>query len=118
MRYPVQGYMTQPIHLHSQYDNDWNHQTHVHPFIGVTDTVEGHQHKYVGLTEPAPSGIQHFHDYLTWTFFVDGHRHVLYGKTGPAIPVEGGHIHHFEGYTIGYTYHQHWYNGSTQIVAV
>lgn len=105
--------MRQQAHL-NEYYSDWINETHVHEFIGITTITDGHNHKYVGTTEPAPNGIQHTHDYDTWTLFVDGHRHEIYGRTGPAIPVSGGgHVHYYEGYTTGYPDHHHWFSGYT-----
>lgn len=87
-------------------------QRHIHEFLGVTTIDDGHNHVYIGTTDPAPNGVPHIHEYHTWTNFNDGHRHEIKGRTGPAIPVSGGgHIHYFEGFTSGYPSHRHWYSG-------
>jgi hypothetical protein len=104
-------------HTHEMYLVSWDgRQLHVHNFSGVTSFDVGHQHKYAGTTEPAPSGVPHTHGYRTVTSFDDGHTHVISGTTGPAIPLPGGgHIHYFEGVTTvnGRTPHKHAYSGQT-----
>jgi hypothetical protein len=122
-RIPIKGYILQSNnegasdHSHKLYITSWDGRpVHMHPFEGTTSFDVGHNHHYVGLTEPAPSGIQHVHGYYANTSFNDGHRHVISGTTGPAIDLPGGgHIHHFEGYTTvnGRTPHSHMYRGST-----
>jgi hypothetical protein len=109
-------------HSHALYITSWNGQPyrgpaiHVHPFKGVTSFDAGHNHKYVGVTEPAPSGVPHNHKYCTFTSFDDRHKHLIKGVTGPDIPLPGGgHIHHFKGVTTvdGDPPHTHKYSGET-----
>jgi hypothetical protein len=121
-RIPIKGYIIDSndddsAHSHKLYITSWDGRpVHVHPFAGTTSFDVGHNHQYVGLTEPAPSGIPHVHVYYANTSFDEGHRHMISGTTGPAIDVPGGgHIHHFEGYTTvnGTTPHSHMYSGNT-----
>ncbi|HEU4963862.1 MAG TPA: YmaF family protein [Bacilli bacterium] len=89
---------------------------HVHDFAGSTSFDVGHDHRYAGTTEPAPSGVPHVHRYVTITSLDQGHTHVIQGVTGPAIPLSGGgHYHFFEGRTTvnGRTPHTHTYRGRT-----
>lgn len=124
MEIPITGFLyessdknSHDLHSHSLYITTWNGKpVHVHKFSGVTSFDAGHKHKYVGTTEPAPSGIQHTHRYCTITSFDDGHRHEIKGITGPAIPLPGGgHIHEFMGVTTvdGSPPHSHKYRGKT-----
>nr|WP_083978784.1 hypothetical protein [Bacillus alveayuensis] len=54
------------MELHNLYITTWDGRSvHVHKFSGVV----GHSHKYVGVTEPAPSGVPHTHRYFTFTSF-------------------------------------------------
>lgn len=121
-RIPVKGYIIDSgdditSHSHKLYITSWDGRpVHVHPFAGTTSFDVGHDHRYAGYTEPAPSGIQHVHGYHVNTSFDDGHSHVITGTTGPAIELPGGgHIHHFEGFTTvnGKTPHTHKYHGTT-----
>ncbi|WP_458413458.1 YmaF family protein [Schinkia sp. CFF1] len=122
MDIPVTGYMvdsdgSDPHHSHNLYITSWDGKpVHTHCFSGVTSIDVGHRHKYVGKTEPAPSGVQHTHGYFTFTSFNDGHKHVIKGVTGPAIFLpNGGHIHEFCGMTSvdGQIPHSHRYEGKT-----
>ncbi|MNB68582.1 YmaF family protein [compost metagenome] len=119
---PVKGYILQNEekggdHSHRVYITTWDGRpvVHTHPFSGVTSYDDGHDHKYAGVTEPAPSGVPHVHRYFSITSIDQGHTHVIQGITGPAIPVPGGHIHHFEGVTTisGIRPHSHDYKGVT-----
>jgi hypothetical protein len=119
---PIQGYLVESNdhesnHSHKLYITSWDGRpVHVHPFSGTTSFDVGHDHQYIGVTEPAPSGIQHVHGYFANTSFNDGHIHFISGTTGPAIDLPGGgHYHLFEGYTTvnGATPHRHKYSGST-----
>jgi hypothetical protein len=104
-------------HTHGMYLISWDGEAvHVHHFSGVTSFDVGHRHRYLGTTEPAPSGVPHTHAYFTVTSFDDGHEHVIKGRTGPEIPLpNGGHIHLFEGVTTvnGIIPHTHYYAGRT-----
>ncbi|MEW9668642.1 YmaF family protein [Ammoniphilus sp. 3BR4] len=106
-------------HSHNMYLVSWDGQNvHVHQFSGITSYDVGHRHRYIGRTEPAPSGVQHIHAYYTVTSFDDGHEHIIKGRTGPAVPIPGGgHIHFFEGYTTvnGRPPHSHYYSGKTTV---
>ncbi|MDQ0341070.1 hypothetical protein J2S00_003914 [Caldalkalibacillus uzonensis] len=106
-----------PLHSHTLYITSWDGRpVHTHQFKGVTSFDVGHNHRYAGTTEPAPSGIQHRHRYFTFTSFDEGHRHVIRGVTGPAIPLpNGGHYHEFSGVTTvsGAIRHTHRYRGIT-----
>ncbi|MDQ0214401.1 hypothetical protein J2S13_000797 [Oikeobacillus pervagus] len=124
MEIPISGFMCHssdrnqnPLHSHHLYITSWDGRPiHVHEFKGVTSYDDGHDHRYAGTTEPAPSGVQHTHRYFTFTSFNDGHRHQVKGVTGPAIPLPGGnHYHEFRGVTTiqGRTPHRHRYNGRT-----
>jgi len=122
MNIPVTGWMFHADegsgeHSHRLYITSWHGRpVHVHPFSGVTSVDAGHHHRYAGITESAPSGVQHVHYYIAETSFDDGHTHQIRGTTGPAIPLPGGgHVHHFEGYTTinGRTPHAHHYRGTT-----
>ncbi|HHY74276.1 MAG TPA: hypothetical protein GX497_13840 [Bacillus bacterium] len=124
MDIPVSGYMYEsdgldPEHSHNLYITSWDGRpVHIHHFSGVTSFDVGHNHKYVGKTEPAPSGVQHTHRYFTYTAFNDGHKHVIKGVTGPAISLpNGGHIHEFSGMTTvdGHVPHSHRYEGKTSL---
>jgi len=87
---------------------------HTHGYSGVTSLDVGHRHYYIGITQPAPTGVPHSHVYSTVTSFNNGHEHNINGRTGPAIPVPGGgHYHFFEGVTTvnGRTPHRHTYSG-------
>lgn len=121
-RIPIKGFIVdskngESDHSHKLYITSWDGRpVHVHPFAGITSFDVGHDHRYVGITEPAPSGKQHVHNYYANTSFDDGHSHVISGTTGPAIDLPGGeHIHEFEGHTTvnGTTPHSHMYKGST-----
>ena len=86
-------------------------------FAGTTSVDDMHDHKYIGVTEPAPTGVPHVHQYRTLTSVTDGHQHIIEGVTGPAISVPtGGHVHYFEGFTTinGRRPHSHHYNGTTR----
>ncbi|MFC0215777.1 YmaF family protein [Paenibacillus chartarius] len=105
-------------HSHKLYITSWNGRAvpHIHQFEGVTSLDVGHNHRYVGLTFLAATGVQHVHSYYAETSIDDGHAHIIQGTTGPAIPLpNGGHIHYFEGYTTvnGSTPHTHMYRGNT-----
>ncbi|WP_223066508.1 YmaF family protein [Paenibacillus caui] len=104
-------------HLHKLYITSWNgRQVHTHPFSGNTSYDDGHSHYYVGMTDPAPNGVQHVHSYQAKTSFNNGHSHTIRGTTGPAIPLPtGGHYHYFRGYTTidGIRPHRHEYRGNT-----
>lgn len=121
MDIPVSGFILHEDngdsnHSHKLYITSWNGRpVHVHEFAGTTSYDVGHSHDYAGTTAPAPSGVQHTHHYEVETTFDDGHSHLIRGVTGPAIPVAGGHIHMFEGYTTlnGSTPHVHHYAGRT-----
>ncbi|MDN9011466.1 YmaF family protein [Brevibacillus laterosporus] len=120
---PVKGFLFQSSessaeHSHGFYITSWNGMpVHRHPFSGTTSFNDGHDHQYIGVTEPAPTGVPHVHRYYTITSFDDGHSHVIEGTTGPAIQLRrGGHIHYFEGYTTvnGRRPHTHHYKGATE----
>ncbi|WP_409303884.1 YmaF family protein [Peribacillus sp. SCS-155] len=104
-------------HSHSIYLTTWDGRPlHHHQFSGVTSFNVGHDHKYAGTTEPAPSGVPHTHKYFTVTSFNDGHKHEIRGETGPAISLPGGgHFHRFHGWTTvnGSHPHSHEYAGKT-----
>ena len=104
-------------HSHVLFLTSWDGRPlHRHHFSGVTSFNVGHDHRYAGVTEPAPSGVPHRHEYFTVTSFNDGHEHEIRGVTGPAIPLpNGGHYHHFRGVTSvnGLTPHSHEYSGDT-----
>jgi len=118
----MKGYVTHDEdgaagHSHKLYITSWDGRpVHTHPFQGVTSFDVGHNHRYAGTTQPAPSGVPHVHGYYAVTSFDDGHTHIIQGTTGPAIEVQnGGHVHQFEGYTTvnGRTPHAHMYRGIT-----
>ncbi|MBG9774955.1 YmaF family protein [Brevibacillus laterosporus] len=120
---PVTGFLVQSNefsseHSHELYITSWNGMpVHTHPFSGTTSFNDGHDHQYIGVTEPAPTGVPHVHRYYTVTSFDDGHTHVIGGTTGPAIGLpRGGHVHYFEGYTTvnGRRPHSHHYKGTTE----
>jgi hypothetical protein len=126
MKIPVTGFIVEssrsnnyndPDHAHVLYLTSWNGRPlHRHHFSGVTSFNAGHEHKYAGTTEPAPSGVPHTHKYFTITSIDDRHRHEIRGITGPAIPLpEGGHYHKFHGVTTvnGSHPHSHKYSGNT-----
>jgi len=126
MEIPVTGYMyhsddSDPMHSHYVYITSWDGRqmqmsTHVHEFRGATTFDMGHNHRFTGRTEPAPSGVQHTHRYFTFTTIDDGHTHQIRGITGPAIPLPGGgHYHEFSGVTTvgGLMPHSHRYSGRT-----
>ncbi|TFE27225.1 YmaF family protein [Cohnella luojiensis] len=122
MDIPVTGFVfhsgdDDPHHSHKLYITSWDGRpVHVHPFEGITSFDVGHQHHYAGVTESAPSGVQHSHGYYAVTSFNDGHTHTISGRTGPVIPLpNGGHYHYFEGYTTvnGRIPHTHMYQGNT-----
>ena len=104
-------------HSHVLYLTSWDGRpVHRHHFSGVTSVNDGHEHRYAGTTEPAPTGVPHKHQYMTITSISDGHRHEIRGVTGPAIPIpEGGHYHKFQGVTTvnGTHPHAHRYGGNT-----
>lgn len=106
-------------HSHKLFITSWDGRPvnlHVHPFSGDTSYDVGHYHHYAGITEAAPTGVPHVHNYYAVTSFNDGHKHTIRGTTGPAFPLpEGGHYHHFEGYTTvnGAIPHTHKYAGNT-----
>ncbi|GAX91311.1 YmaF family protein [Effusibacillus lacus] len=106
-------------HFHEMFLVTWDGRPlHVHGFSGTTSYDAGHNHRYAGTTEPAPSGVPHTHAYCTATSFDDGHTHVIRGRTGPAVPLpNGGHIHYFEGFTTvsGRIPHVHSYSGRTTV---
>jgi hypothetical protein len=91
MDIPVSGFMydsddSDPMHSHRLYITSWDGRpVHTHEFKGVTSFDVGHNHRYAGTTEPAPSGVQHTHRYFTFTSIDDRHRHQIRGITGPAI---------------------------------
>lgn len=105
------------LHSHQLYITSWDGKPlHSHKISGVTSFDAGHNHKYAGMTEPAPSGVPHKHKYFTITSFDNGHRHKIKGVTGPAIPLPGGgHYHKFSGVTSrdGDPPHTHKYFGKT-----
>jgi hypothetical protein len=124
MEIPVTGFIVHSNdsnmnseHSHHIYLTSWNGRPiHRHHFSGVTSFNVGHEHRYAGTTEPAPSGVPHTHAYFTVTSFNDGHEHVIRGMTGPAIPLpRGGHFHEFHGVTTvdGAHPHTHKYCGKT-----
>lgn len=124
MEIPVSGYTyhsndSAPVHSHPLYVNSWDGRLislHVHSFSGATSYNAGHNHRFIGITEPVLNTSQHTHRYFAFTSFNDGHRHMIRGVTGPAIPLsEGGHYHKFEGVTNieGITPHRHRYSGRT-----
>lgn len=124
MEIPVSGFMynsddSNPMHSHQLYITSWDGRpVHTHEFKGTTSFDEGHSHRYAGITEPAPSGVQHNHRYFTFTTFDDSHRHQIRGITGPAISLpNGGHYHEFNGVTTvdGTTPHRHMYSGRTSM---
>ncbi|KIL45262.1 YmaF family protein [Jeotgalibacillus soli] len=104
-------------HSHHLYLTTWDGKPiHKHYFSGVTSFNVGHDHKYAGTTEAAPSGVPHTHKFFTHTSFDDGHKHEIQGITGPAIPLpDGGHYHNFQGVTTinGAHPHSHRFSGNT-----
>ncbi|MCL7748664.1 YmaF family protein [Halalkalibacter alkaliphilus] len=106
-------------HSHNLYITKWDGKpVHTHEFKGVTSFDVGHDHRYAGTTEPAPSGVQHTHRYFTFTSFDAEHKHMIKGVTGPAIFLpSGGHYHEFSGVTSidGPTPHRHKYRGRTSL---
>ena len=108
---------TGDMHAHKILLITWDgREVHVHNFAGTTSVDVGHDHRYAGTTDPAPSGVPHVHRYFTITSLEDGHTHSIQGVTGPAIPLPGGgHYHFFEGVTTvnGRTPHTHNYRGKT-----
>ncbi|MEJ9212888.1 YmaF family protein [Bacillus smithii] len=122
MEIPVTGYIVHSSdsdsdHSHVLYLTTWDGRPlHKHHFSGVTSFNVGHEHRYAGTTEPAPSGVPHTHKYFAITSLNDGHKHEIRGVTGPAIPLpEGGHYHNFHGVTTinGSHPHSHKYSGKT-----
>jgi hypothetical protein len=125
MEIPVTGFIIHSSdsnmdseHSHQLYLTSWNGTPiHRHHFSGVTSFMGGHDHRYAGTTEPAPTGVQHTHRYFTVTSLNDGHKHEIRGTTGPAIPLPGGvgHYHNFHGVTTvnGDHPHSHKYSGTT-----
>ena len=119
---PVTGYLfgsddQDGLHSHQLYITSWDgNPVHIHHFAGETSFDVGHDHRYAGNTEPAPSGVPHSHRYFTFTTVDDGHHHEIQGVTGPAIELpNGGHVHEFAGRTSvsGATPHTHHYSGRT-----
>ncbi|GIN37179.1 YmaF family protein [Heyndrickxia oleronia] len=119
---PVTGFMVHSPdsnndHSHILYLTTWDGRPlHKHNFSGVTSFNVGHEHRYAGTTEPAPTGVPHTHKYFTITSLDDGHKHEIRGVTGPAIPMTGGgHYHNFHGVTTvnGARPHSHKYTGRT-----
>lgn len=106
-----------PLHSHNLLITSWNGQpVHTHEFKGITTFDVGHDHRFMGKTEPAPSGVQHNHRYCTFTSFDAEHKHVIRGVTGPAIFLpDGRHYHKFCGVTTvdGEIPHRHQYEGCT-----
>ncbi|MBS4176121.1 YmaF family protein [Lederbergia citrea] len=104
-------------HSHVLYLTSWDGRPlHRHHFSGVTSFNAGHEHRYAGRTEPAPTGVPHKHEYFTVTSFNDGHKHEIRGVTGAAIPLpNGGHYYNFRGVTSvnGSHPHRHEYGGET-----
>lgn len=124
MEIPVTGFIVPSedpnsdfTHSHHLYIVTWDGRpVHVHHFSGVTSFNVGHDHRYAGTTEPAPSGVPHTHKYFTVTSFDDGHKHEIRGVTGPAVALPGGgHYHSFKGVTTinGSRPHSHSYSGKT-----
>ncbi|MEH7307546.1 YmaF family protein [Neobacillus drentensis] len=123
MEIPITGFIIHSTdsnsseHSHHLYLTSWNGAPiHRHHFSGVTSFIGGHDHKYAGTTEPAPTGVQHSHKYFTVTSLNDGHKHEIRGVTGPAISLPGGgHYHKFQGVTTvnGDHPHSHKYSGTT-----
>lgn len=119
---PVTGFVytdDEGMHSHNLYITNWDGRAvHSHEFRGVTSFDVGHDHRYVGTTEPASSGVQHRHRFSTVTSFDANHDHVIRGVTGPAIPLPtGGHYHEFSGVTTvdGDTPHAHRFSGRTSL---
>ena len=124
---PISGFMyhsdnSDSMHSHQLFITQWDGRpvpAHVHEFRGVTSFEIGHNHRYAGTTEPAPSGVPHTHRYFTFTSVNDQHRHEIRGVTGPAIPLtNGGHYHEFSGFTTVDSAtttppHRHSYSGRT-----
>jgi len=49
-------------HSHILYLTSWDGRPiHRHHFSGITSINVGHDHKYAGTTEPAPTGVPHTH---------------------------------------------------------
>nr|WP_026105071.1 YmaF family protein [Halalkalibacterium ligniniphilum] len=124
MTVPVTGllydaYDEASYHSHNLYITTWDGQpVHSHHIKGITSFDVGHEHRYSGTTERAPSGISHTHRYFTYTTINSGHKHVIKGVTGPDIPLPGGgHYHEFSGVTTvdGATPHRHQYSGRTSM---
>lgn len=124
MEIPVSGFMyhaddSDSQHSHQLFLTSWDGRpVHVHEFRGVTSFDAGHNHRYVGTTEPAPSGVQHTHRYFTFTSVDNRHQHEIRGVTGLAIPLpNGGHYHEFSGVTTvnGMNPHRHNYSGKTSL---
>lgn len=121
MNIPVSGFMYSSdeggVHSHNLYITSWDGRpVHTHEFKGVTSFDVGHDHRYAGRTEPAPSGVQHRHRFFTVTSFDANHKHVIRGITGPAIECpDGRHFHKFSGFTTvdGDTPHRHRFSGRT-----
>ncbi|KRF13652.1 YmaF family protein [Paenibacillus sp. Soil787] len=120
---PVTGFVfhsndSSSDHSHGLYITSWDGRPylHRHMFSGITSLNDGHVHEYIGITEPAPTGVPHVHRYHTVTSLNDGHTHIIEGATGPAIDLPtGGHVHYFEGFTTvnGMHPHTHHYKGTT-----
>ena len=69
--------------------------SHVHEFEGSTQVVEGHNHRFAGVSGQAiRTNSSHVHRIVTRTDFYEDHFHRLNRLTGPAINVGGGrHVH-------------------------
>lgn len=94
-------------------------QMHVHEFEGSVRVVEGHNHRFAGVTgEAIPSGNSHVHRLRSRTDFYEDHFHLLNRLTSQAINVGGGRHVHFIGHglTTVADGHQHPYRVATLIL--
>jgi hypothetical protein len=78
-------------------EEEWHH----HEIKGVTSFVEGHNHRFIGVTSEGTSYKDHVHVYYAYTSLNHGHRHLMTGMTGKAIYLsDGTHYHEYEAFTI------------------
>lgn len=91
---------------------------HVHEFEGSTQVVEGHNHRFAGVTGPAIlTTNSHVHQIFTRTDFYEDHFHRLDRLSGPARDVGGGRHVHFtpNGLVTTADGHRHPYRVATLI---
>jgi len=92
--------------------------THVHEFEGSTQVVEGHNHRFAGVTgQVIVSGTSHRHRLTSRTDFYEDHFHLQNRLTSLAIWVGGGRHVHFigNGLTTEADGHRHPYRVATLI---